>query len=364
MTGQFIQQKEIMEKSAPLFTYQNILIILFIIISSILLIRFAFNIFSLIRKTIKCKKVDNLKTVLVLVEEKTIPYSFFRYVFVNQSDFESGKIERELLVHEEAHCLQYHSIDIIILELINVVLWFNPAIWLYRQAILLNHEYYADNKVLTNSDSKDYHQLLLNLVLQNNSNYLVSNFKYSLIKNRLIMMTQSRPSNNAILRKIAAISLFLFLGIAFTFSQENKLTGNVSNFDTVWLKPILQKHKIDLKQFNYKNIFRMAPKDSTTNIFCEIGNIDSLINKKIILKDAIFIYKGNDSLYGLVTAKFSTHYLDKNKIEFKNGLLEIYNINNIKPIKSAAFQESSDEWSLKLDPKTQTMTIYGIGGMK
>lgn len=224
--GHIIKGKATNINSSPLFTLQNISLALLLIITSILLIRFILNIVSLIRKINESKKVDYLKTSLVLLEENTLPYSFFRYVFVNRSDFENGKIDKDLLIHEEAHCLQYHSIDILIIELLNVFFWFNPAIWLYRKAILLNHEYYADDKVLTYSDPIDYHQLLLNIFVKNNSSYLVSNFKYSLIKHRLIMMARSGPSHNAILRKIAAISLFLFLGMAFTFSQDTKITMN------------------------------------------------------------------------------------------------------------------------------------------
>ena len=57
---------------------------------------------------------------------------------------------------------------------------------------------------------------------------MVSNFKYSLIKNRLIMMTKRNPLHNAILRKISAISLFLIMAITLTFSQKVNKTGNES----------------------------------------------------------------------------------------------------------------------------------------
>ena len=206
-TGQLIQGEAIIKNTAPIFTFTNVLIALFIIVSSILLIRFTLNIFRIFLQILKCKKTDFLKTTLVFLEERTLPYSFFRYIFVNQSDFENGKIEKELLMHEEAHCLQYHSIDIIIIELLKVFLWFNPAIWLFRKSILLNHEYYADNKVMIDRDPVDYQQLLLNILIRNSSNYLVSNFRYSFIKSRLNMMTKSSPLHNAILRKFFAISL-------------------------------------------------------------------------------------------------------------------------------------------------------------
>jgi hypothetical protein len=340
-TRHVIQGEEIMGYSTSSHISQNIFIVLFIIVSSVLLIRFAFNIFRIIRKIIKCKKIKKVNVSLVLVEEKTIPYSFFRYVFVNQSDFENGKIEKELLIHEEAHCLQYHSVDIILLELINVFFWFNPTIWLFRKEILLNHEYYADNKVLVSNKSFDYHKLLLNLVIQNNTNYLVSNFKYSLIKNRIIMMTKSRPSHNAILRKIAASTLFLFLGIAFTFSQENMLNKNTSNFENGWWYSILQKHKIDLKQFNYKNTFDMGMNDTINNFWLEIGNSDSLNNRNIPFKDAIFIYKGSGQTYWIWTSEYARHDLDNNIIILKNGKSACYDFiyKNIIPTQTSTFQE-------------------------
>ena len=145
-TGQLIQGETITENLPPVFTFKNILF--FIIISSILLIRFALNIFRILRKILKSKKIDILKHHWYSLKKRLYHIHFSDTFLSIRSDFENGKIEKELLIHEEAHCLQYHSIDIIIIELLNIFFWFNPAIWLFRKAILLNHEYYADNKVL------------------------------------------------------------------------------------------------------------------------------------------------------------------------------------------------------------------------
>jgi len=81
--GQTIQGKEISRipvYTAPQITYQDILPIPFIIISSILLIRYATNIFRIIRNIIKYKRIRSGNIILVLVEEKVLPYSFFKYV--------------------------------------------------------------------------------------------------------------------------------------------------------------------------------------------------------------------------------------------------------------------------------------------
>ena len=220
-TGYFIKGNSTIVNSYSLFTFQNILFSVYVVITSFLVIRFALNIFKLSSKIKKNKKVAYQKTSLVLIKERTLPYSFFKYIFVNRSDYENGKIEKELLIHEEAHCLQYHSIDIIIIELLNVFLWFNPAIWLFKKAILLNHEFLADNKVLSTVELDDYQNTLLNLVLRNNSASLASNLNCSLTKKRLIMMNKRTIKERMILRKISIIPLFLILLVTLAFAQEN-----------------------------------------------------------------------------------------------------------------------------------------------
>ena len=314
-TGHAIQGQEIIANVTSPQVSPNILIVLFTIVSSVLLLRFAINIFRIIRKIIKCKKVENGNTTLILVKEETLPYSFFNYVFVNKSDFENGKIEKELLNHEEAHCLQYHSVDIVLLELINVFFWFNPAIWLFRKAITLNHEYCADNKVLANNESFNYHKILMNLVMQTNTYGLVSNFKYSLIKNRLIMMTKSRPSHNAILRKIAAVPLFLILAILLTFCQKiDQQKDNAFNYQDEWWYPILKKHNVVPSGFNnFERIFEMGTKN--------------MINDRVVtLENAFILSRPHNSGYFILKSPLVYHDLDKNTVKGDDGIIEMYNL--------------------------------------
>jgi bla regulator protein blaR1 len=315
-TGRFLLHEAETKNTSTLFNFQNILTIIFIIISSIMFIRFALNIFRIVRKILKSRKVDNLKTSLVLIEEKILPYSFFKYIFVNQSDYESGKIEKELLIHEEAHCSQYHSIDIILIELLNVFLWFNPAIWFFRKAILLNHEYYADNKVLINKDPIDYQQLLLNILLRNSSNYLVSNFKNSLIKNRLIMMTKSNSLHYAIIRKISAISLFLILAITLTFCEKINKPDNEISFEKEWWFPILKRHNIEPVRFNtFETVF-------------EMGTTNSINNRIVTLENAFFLVRSDSDRYVIIKSTLAYHDLDKNVIEGENVTMDEYRFNS------------------------------------
>lgn len=341
-TGQLIKGEATLEHSLPIITIQNILTTLFIIISLALLIRFVLNIFRIFRKILRSKKVDYSKSSLVFVEERILPYSFFRYIFVNQSDYENGRIEQELLMHEEAHCLQYHSIDIIIIELLNILFWFNPAIWLFRKSIILNHEYYADNKVLTYRDPIDYQQLLLNILLRNNSNYLVSNFKYSLIKSRIKMMTKSNPIHNSILRKVSAISLFLIMSITLTFSQEIKKIDTGMNLENEWWIPILKKHNITPTAFNnFGKVF-------------EMGTTNSIDGRIVTLENAVFVINDSDK-YTIIRTPLAIHDLDKNIIKGDKGVTidtYKYNLEGSKSLHIASvfiyyLKENANEWVSK-----------------
>jgi len=312
--GILIQGEEVTDKPIQLLTFQTTLIILYIIISFTLLLRFALNIYKIIRLIRTSTKLNNLKTQIVLVEKKTLPYSFFRYIFVNRSDYENGGIKKELIIHEQAHCAQFHSIDILTVELIKIILWFNPFVWFFKKAIQLNHEYLADNKVLLNHDLNDYQNTLINLVFRNNSTYLASNFNYSLTKKRLIMMTKNNSTGNAIFRKIATIPLFLILAITLAFGQENKPKNSVMNSENEWWYPILKKHNIEPSGFNnFEKVF-------------EMGTKNTINNRIVTLENAFFLIKtGNDEYY-ILKSPLAYHDLDKNIITCDKGTLETFKI--------------------------------------
>jgi len=329
ITGSIIQGEQIIAEPIHYLTLQNILIIIYLFVSLVLLLRFIINIYKIIRQIRTGSIVDNFNTQIVLVENKTLPHSFFRYIFVNCSDYENGKIENELIIHEQTHCLQYHSIDIIIIELVKIVLWFNPLLWFFRKAIQLNHEFLADNKVLSTHGLNDYQNTLLNLVFRNNSSYLASNFNYSLTKKRLIMMTKNNSLNKAISRKIAAISLFLILSVTLTFSQEFKQNDSMMNYQNEWWYPILKKHNLEPSGFNnFDKIF-------------EMGTKNSINNKIVTLENAFFLIKPLGDEYVIIKSPLAYHNLDKNTIEGDEGTMETFKINSgdAKPFAKHQFKK-------------------------
>lgn len=125
------------------------------------------------------------------------PYSFFRTLFLPEKDGPWTAEEQDwVLRHEQAHIRGWHSLDILLSELLAVVFWWNPLPYLYRKALAEVHEYIADAEVLREASRRQYGQLLLRQTLAAPAFALTHSF-HSSLKNRIAMMTKV-PSRKAV----------------------------------------------------------------------------------------------------------------------------------------------------------------------
>ncbi len=153
---------------------------------------------------------------LVLIKEKIVPHTFMNTIFVNIDEYEAGKIGRDILIHERAHAVQKHTLDLLFVEILKTIFWFNPILYFYKKAILLNHEFLADQAVISSGVKvNSYQKLLLNTLLMQPSHGLSHSFNFSLTKKRLQMMTKSSAPLRSTLKLAALIPLFLSLGFLF-----------------------------------------------------------------------------------------------------------------------------------------------------
>ena len=138
----------------------------------------------------KTTTIDGQRIISIPTEAD--PFSFFGWIFLYLPGLKDES-RQEILKHEQTHARQWHSMDVILCELINIVCWFNPFAWLIKTEIRLNLEYLADNKVAeTTSDCKLYQYHLLHLVNKNVQTSLCNNFNVSHLKHRIIMMNKKR----------------------------------------------------------------------------------------------------------------------------------------------------------------------------
>lgn len=248
ITSSIISENEIQETSLPIEENINfisyILWSLYGIISFLLLIRFGKNIWKLTSKSKSNPIVKYKNANLVLVDERTLPHTFLNSIFINFDDYNNRNIEDELYTHELVHVTQKHTLDILFIEFLKVIFWFNPLLILCKKAIQLNHEFLADEEIVKTYNNVPFYQ---NLLLQKSSEqqtiYLASNLNYLVTKKRLIMMTKSTSQKIAILKKIAIVPILA--GLIYFFCIEVVAKEQTINLNSeVKTSDITDKDKI------------------------------------------------------------------------------------------------------------------------
>ncbi len=162
------------------------------------------------------------------------PFSFFKYIFYYPDQFSLRELE-SILNHEKVHVRQCHSLDILFIEISTIVLWFNPAIWLYRMALKQNLEFIADSEACgLHENKKEYQYLMLKQATGDHKITIANPFFNSIIKKRIVMLNQSKS------KRIKILKLFLilpFLGLFLVgFNTKEVVKFNPDPIDNAYLE--------------------------------------------------------------------------------------------------------------------------------
>ena len=193
---------------------------IYTMVACLLLLRFFWQLVSIVRLRNKCRTTDINGTKVYLLESDEGPFSFFNWIFINLTKHNRQETD-EIMTHELAHCRQLHSVDILFTELFAIVFWANPFVWLLKREVRLNLEYLADNNVLAGgTDSKKYQYHLLGLAYRKNVATISNNFNVLPLKKRIKMMNKKRT------KRIAKVKYALYIPLAAALLV-------VSNIETV-----------------------------------------------------------------------------------------------------------------------------------
>lgn len=211
---------------------------------------------------------------LVLLAQKQSAFSFFNYIFINNSLIENKELN--VIQHELVHCKQNHSVDLLVFEFLKIVMWFNPLIYVYQKRITLLHEYIADSEVVKSTNKKTYfNQLLAETFNVENISFINHFFKQSLIKNRIAMITKNKSGKIKQLKYLLIIPLLLGMLIMSSFEEKDKE-----------IKETFQENTFE---FNETNSILLVPLETKT----EISNHNTLASEKqlFVTKNKISIVK-------------------------------------------------------------------------
>ena len=186
---------------------------LYIIVTSLLVLRLTFNITGIIRLYVKSEKQTRLGKKFAILPPGFSSFSFFGLLFIDKVQLSSDSDTTHIFKHEMVHIEQKHSVDVLLTEILIAFQWFNPFAYWLKKLVVENNEFLADKGTINeNIDISDYKILLLNYSLIKHTYFLTNNFSYSLTKKRFEMMEKKK----SILRLIAGL-VVLPLAFAVVF---------------------------------------------------------------------------------------------------------------------------------------------------
>ena len=258
--------------------------------------------------------------------EQPVSYAFFKKIQVH----EDGADNDIIAVHEQVHARQWHSADVLIMEAVMIINWFNPVVYFYRYAVKHIHEFIADNQALKTGTSKaDYAMLLLTQTFNAPSHQLVSNFfNHSLLKQRIIMLQKNRSQRIALAKYGLSAPLFILMLIlsSATISNSKVVTrvnhiakkvfdmpANVSTVSKITSPGVTINEPVKPKTTVNKNA--VLVKDETAII-----NTDTVPSDNSQVLTAVEVepqFRGGNAAFGYFLAQ-NIHYPDvdkQNKVE-------------------------------------------------
>lgn len=211
-TTETVVSQVMMTENLPLETYQpsiltmdNAIIAIYSLVTIAFLLKMLFNLSKIISmRKLPSVKLDNGVKLIDLKDSK-IAFSFFNLLFLDPQLAEKNTI----LKHELVHIKQKHSLDVLLFEIIQIINWFNPIVYLVKKDIKLIHEYLADEET-TKHDVEKYHYAMF--LIQNSTgiqNLTLTNqiFSSSILKKRISMLNQKKSAHWAKLKLLVVLPI-------------------------------------------------------------------------------------------------------------------------------------------------------------
>lgn len=168
-------------------SFSGILTVVYLSIALFFLGRCIISIVKVLIYSKQSEKAE-LNGISVRLNNRLHASSFFNIIFIDQEAVEEQNVS-VILEHELFHVRLFHSLDRILSELFLSINWFNPISWMLKKAIIVNHEYQADNRVIEHgTDHISYQLAILNQYIGSAS---ISNQFSNQIKNRINMLNKN-----------------------------------------------------------------------------------------------------------------------------------------------------------------------------
>ncbi|MFC4636642.1 M56 family metallopeptidase [Dokdonia ponticola] len=174
---------------------------------------------------------------IIILPDSTQAFTFFNYIFLGEKL--SPLSRKRILTHERIHIKQRHTLDLLFFEVLRIVFWFNPFIYLFQKEITLVHEYLADGYAIGNISKKQYYEELLNTAFDTKQfSFINPFFNHSIIKKRIIMLQKTKSKQIAKAKYLFLVPA-LFSILVYTACTDAQAGGtSYSNSDSEIIRNI------------------------------------------------------------------------------------------------------------------------------
>lgn len=224
--------------------------------------------YSMLRRLLRSGEEHRLDdgVRLVVVDQPVAPFSWMNTIVVNRQDY--AERNALLLIHERSHIRLHHSRDVVFVELLTVLQWFNPVVWLLSRDLRTVHEYEADEAVLSQgADTAQYITLLMHKAMGVQACVLANGINTSETKKRVKMMIKMKSPRWSWLKclyivPIAALSLAVTAQTVTDYkvlpSQElaqlQAVDGEDPVFEVCEVQPQFPGGDVEMMNFFMKNV--------------------------------------------------------------------------------------------------------------
>jgi TonB family protein len=211
--------------------YNGLIITIWLGIACLLLLRTIIGLMETASVIRKGDLDDKRFPKLIISDLDHPPFSFWPFAVIPRKIFDNGEAE-DIITHEYAHIRQGHTFDLIICELYTSFFWFNPAAWLIKRSVRLNHEFLADQEFTRcSADIKNYQYKLLNIPVEFNRIQFAHSFN-NLIKNRIVMINKQQTNAYAALKILLIVPVVALIFAAFSCNNNATSTKDIANDQT------------------------------------------------------------------------------------------------------------------------------------
>ena len=236
----------------------------------------------IIHKLLKIKRLSS-ESDFISTKSQYANSSFFNLIFIDDTNLSENEII-QILEHEKWHIRLFHSYDLLFVEILKIIFWFNPILWLYQRSLSEVHEYEVDTCMIQTHNPQTYAQLLLKLATSNSQLATTHQFSRKPLTDRIHFLFTKQKS--VPMKRLAYLSVLPILGAFFmAFSVEKVVDYQEVEESSKYFK-IVRGETISIKESNMSKLAILHLKKDEVELM--IGS-DRLSKESII--DAMSYFK-------------------------------------------------------------------------